>query len=320
VRRRRALLVACATLAAALLVAGCGLGAGKGASDVRLTVTNQFGAQTLGEKQFTGVAGSETVMRLLQRNFMVKTRYGGGFVQSVDGKGGGESAGRPLDWFFYVNGIEAGRGSAATRVRPGDRIWWDRHDWGRAMRVPAVVGSFPEPFLHGIGGKRLPVRIECEETGSEACAEARKRLAAAGIAAGNAVLGGTSAGRLVRVLVGRWPAVRRTPEIQEIEDGPQRSGVFARMDRAGTRLSVLDPTGRPAAALGAGAGLVAATRGKTESGEEGATWVVTGTDDRGVLAAAKALEEGVLGNHFALAIAPDGVGVPLPKVGAGATG
>jgi hypothetical protein len=320
VSRRRAILAACLALAAALVAAGCGLGAGEGASDVRLTVTNQFGAQTLGEKQFADVAGSETVMRLLQRNFKVRTRYGGGFVQSVDGRSGGEVGDRPFDWFFYVNGIEAGRGSAAVRVRPGDRIWWDRHDWGGAMRAPAVVGSFPEPFQHGIDGKRLPVRIECEKTGSAACAEARKRIAAAGIAAGSAVLGGTSAGRVLRVLVGRWPAVRRTPEVQEIEDGPQRSGVFARMDEAGTRLTVLDPTGRRVAMLGAGAGLVAATRGKTETGTEAATWVVTGTDDRGVLAAAGALEEGVLGNHFALAIAPDGVGVPLPKVSGGPAG
>jgi Domain of unknown function (DUF4430) len=320
VSRRLSLLCACLTLAAALLAAGCGLGAGEGASDVRLTVTNQFGSQTLGEKTFSDVAGSETVIRLLERNFKVTTRYGGGFVQSVDGKAGGEAGDRPFDWFYYVNGIEAGKGSAATRVRAGDRIWWDRHDWGYAMRAPAVVGSFPEPFLHGIDGKRLPVRLECEEIGSPACTAAGKRLADAGIAAGNAVLGGTSAGRVLRVLVGRWPAMRRTPELQEIEDGPQTSGVFARMNQAGTRLSVLDPTGGTVDTLGAGAGLVAATRGKTEAGTEAATWVATGTDERGVLAAAQALEEGVLGNHFALAIAPDGVGVPLPKVGGGPAG
>ena len=46
-------------------------------------------------------------MRLLQRKFEVETRYGGGFVQEIDGVGGGREAGRPVDWFFYVNGIEA---------------------------------------------------------------------------------------------------------------------------------------------------------------------------------------------------------------------
>ena len=48
-------------------------------------------------------------MRLLQRNFDVKTRYGGGFVQQIDGVAGGREGGRRVDWFYYVNGIEVRR-------------------------------------------------------------------------------------------------------------------------------------------------------------------------------------------------------------------
>ena len=92
------------------------------------------------------------------------------------------------------------------------------------------------------------------------------------------------------------------------------------MDRAGTRLSVLDAGARTVATLGPGTGLVAATRFEGETGAQGATWVVTGTDERGVLAAADALEEGALGNHFALAISPGGVAVSLPRAGPGAVG
>ena len=47
------------------------------------------------------------------------------------------------------------------------------------------------------------------------------------------------------------------------------------------------------------------------------TWVVTGTDDAGVAAAARAFAAGesALGDKFALAIADDQA-VPLPVVGA----
>jgi hypothetical protein len=100
-------------------------------------------------------------MRVLTRNFDVKTRYGGGFVQQIGGIAGGREGGRRVDWFYYVNGIEASTGANERRVTAGDRIWWDRHDWGAAMRIPAVVGSFPEPFLSGQNGKRLPVRLDC---------------------------------------------------------------------------------------------------------------------------------------------------------------
>jgi len=42
-------------------------------------------------------------------------------------------------------------------------------------------------------------------------------------------------------------------------------------------------------------------------------WIVTGTDARGLLDAANALDEGVLGDRFALATAAD-QGIPLPEV------
>ena len=67
--------------------------------------------------------------------------------------------------------------------------------------------------------------------------------------------------------------------------------------------------------LGPGAGLIAATRPiEQDENLAGATWVVTGTDDAGVLAAARALDEGALQDKFALAIDPQGVAVPLPSV------
>ena len=123
-------------------------------------------------------------MRLLQRKFEVETRYGGGFVQEIDGVGGGRRSGRPVDWFFYVNGIEASTGAAARRLAPGDRVWWDHHDWGAAMRVPAVVGSFPAPFVSSSKGKRVPVRIDCGAGAQRACREVQKRLTDAGAQVG----------------------------------------------------------------------------------------------------------------------------------------
>ena len=64
-------------------------------------------------------------------------------MQSIDGLAKRAQRGRRLDWFYYVNGVEASRGAAATRLHTGDRVWWDRHDWSAAMRIPAVVGLVP---------------------------------------------------------------------------------------------------------------------------------------------------------------------------------
>jgi Domain of unknown function (DUF4430) len=298
-----------ALLLAAVALAGCGLGSGEEQpAGVSLTVSRNFGAEGLGRAKEGKVKGGETVMRLLQRRFDVQTRYGGGFVQEIEGVSGGRRSGRPVDWFYYVNGIEAEQGAAGRRLSAGDRVWWDHHDWGAAMRVPAVVGSFPEPFKSGSDGKRLPVRVDCAADSRRACEEVRTRLELAGVKGGGTATIGQQAGPgVVRIVVGRWADVRRDPTAQRIERGPAVSGVFARFDPAGRRLALLEPRGNVVSTLGAGAGLVAATR----FGDQQPTWVVTGTDDVGVAAAAAAVDEDRLRDHFTLAV-ENGRGVPLP--------
>jgi hypothetical protein len=289
-----------ALLAAALaaLLAGCGPGSGKGADGVSVVVTRDFGVRKVGSARVARTPGSETVMRFLQRKFTVRTRYGGGFVQAIDGLSGGYEGGRQVDWFYYVNGIEADKGAAATKLHAGDRVWWDRHDWGAARGVPAVVGSFPEPFRSGAEGKRLPTQIACTDDAGAACSEAKSRLAAVGVKIASSAFGTGGGTETLRVLVGPWSSLRADPVARRIEQGPGTSGVFATFSGGGRRLTVLDDRGRRGASLGAGGGLVAATRLRDQQ----PTWVVTGTDAAGTLAAARALREGRLRNRFALAV------------------
>jgi hypothetical protein len=132
---------------AALLLAGCGGGGEHGVA--RLWVTRDRGAHVL---LATTVPAGLTAMQALDRKTHVDTRYGGRFVQSIDGLAGSSSARR--DWFYFVNGLEGDRSAAEYRLHPGDVEWWDYRSWSTQMEEPAVVGAFPEPFLHGFGGKR----------------------------------------------------------------------------------------------------------------------------------------------------------------------
>ncbi len=295
--------VALAMALGALALTGCGLGAGPAPSVVHLTVTHDFGAAVMHSLTAPKVSGQETVMSLLMRNATVSTRYSGGFVQSIDGLPGGSERGQPVDWFYYVNGVEAPQGAAATNVHPGDHIWWDRHDWSQTDGVPAVVGSFPEPFLNGLGGKRLPVRVECQVVSGEACRTVTARLRAEGVPAAVAALGsGVGASHTLRVAVAPWTAVQGDPSVQGIERGPRASGVYARFSANGGALTLLDQNGRATRTLAAGAGLIAATR----SGEDAPVWVVTGTDMAGVTVAAGAFAADKLDNRFALAVSARG--------------
>jgi hypothetical protein len=307
-RRGLALLLAAAC---AIAAGGCGLGAGEEQSgEVALTVTRNFGAEEMGEPVTGGVRDGETIMRMLQRDFQVETRYGGGFVQEIDGVAGGREGGRRVDWFYYVNGIEADSGAAARKVVAGDRIWWDHHDWTAAMRVPAVIGSFPEPFLSGAGGKKIPVRLVCLGEAGESCDEVQTRLETAGVKnAGRSVIEQSAGEDVLRILVGTWKDLRQDAAARQLEDGPAASGVFAKPDATGAEIELLDPRGSRVRTLGPGGGLVAATRARHQQ----PTWLVTGTDAVGVAAAAAALSEDELAGRFALAV-EDGRGVSLPIV------
>ena len=286
---RRGTAVVGALLAAALATAGCGLGPGADVGSVQLTVTREYGAAPVLETS-VGAKESDTVMRLLEGEADVSTRYGGGFVHSIDGVAEGEHGGDPYDWFFYVDGVESPVGAADVDVHGGERIWWDYRDWSATNHVPAVVGSWPAPFVHGVGGKAHPVVVECEG-GGKACAMTRAALEGEGVK-----LASGSPKGAIRVLVGTWDRLRSDPAAALIEEGPAESGVYA--DFVGNELVALDQKGAPAENLGPNAGLVAAT-----SRYGGApVWVVTGGTAAAVRRAAGVLEPKVLRDHYAIAI------------------
>jgi hypothetical protein len=290
--------VAVALLAAS--VAGCTIGPDDtGSGAVILTVTRDFGHSRLLHASEPEVPASETVMRLLQRSAKVETRYGGRFVNAINDLRSSGPGGDGRDWFYYVNGIESEVGAAEREIAAGDRVWWDYHDWGAVMRVPAVVGSFPEPFVHGTEGKKFPVRVDCAQDPEEACERLRDRLERAGISPSTTAIGAPAGESVLRFVVGRWEDVRRDAAAHQIEEGPDTSGVFARFRRVGGRysLELLGPDERVAAALGNGSGLVAATRFE----EQQPTWVVSGADDAGLDRAINIVSESVLRDRFAVA-------------------
>ena len=83
-----------------------------------------------------------TAMQALASVAKVGTRYGGRYVQSIDGIEG--SLSKQHDWFYFVNGYKADRSAADYRLHPGDVEWWDYRSWkGSAESIPVVVGSYP---------------------------------------------------------------------------------------------------------------------------------------------------------------------------------
>jgi hypothetical protein len=159
---KRAFFVAALAL---VLLPGCGHER-TGSASATLWVTRDRGATVLAVRT---VPAGLTAMQALDRELDVQTRYGGRFVQSIDGVDG--DASKQRDWFWFLNGIEADRSAADYRLHPGDVEWWDFRAWREQMREPVVVGAFPEPFLHGYAGEVRPVAVRYaagQATGAQA--------------------------------------------------------------------------------------------------------------------------------------------------------
>jgi hypothetical protein len=240
-----------------------------------------------------------TALDVLERRFKVAAGPGQS-VRSIDGL----TAGTGERWRLYVNGVNS---RPRTQIDTGDRLWWDLGD---AQVAPlAVVGSFPEPFRHGLGGKRLPTTVECAGDVAAACAHVAAVLGRAGVPAASQLLGAGSGQDSLTVVVGTWRDISREVAATLIARGPGSSGVFVRFGKRGASLKLLNARGAVATTLKSPAGVIAALarRGSPP------TWLVVGTDAVGVAAAARAFSAARLRDHFALAVS-GGRDLPVPRV------
>ncbi len=153
----------------------------------------------------------------------------------------------------------------------------------------------------------MPVRLECVALKGTACKAIEDRLASYDIPVAKGLLRSSYTQETLRVLVGPWRALREDAGAAAMEDGPQASGVFAEPRGDGRAIALMDARGNVVRTIGAGSGLIAATA----AGEDPPIWVVTGTDEAGIDAAARAFTEATLHNRFAVAV-DGGSPVPLP--------
>jgi hypothetical protein len=247
----------------------------------RLLVTADFGSRQLRAQR---VAPGQTVIAALQGAARVQTSYGGDFVDAIDGLAG--SPARHRGWLYFLNGIEADVGGADVTLHVGDQAWWDYRDWVPYIDVPAVVGAWPEPFVHGYGGKPPDVA-------ADAPLDAALRRAGAHVVTGAASY---------RVLVGADPTLRaRDAAWRRAAADPQATGLTAWI--AEGRVRAYDAgRGRAVTVPGATA-VVAATRTGSASGG-GVVLVVDGVDDAAAAraAAAVAAHPGLLARRYAVCL------------------
>ncbi len=316
VSRLAAVLLALA--AAFFLVRGCAwMPWNRGGTELRarVTVTRSFGRVVLRDRTVELRRGSDA-MRALQEAAEVRTAYGGGFIEAVDGlesaygKGPG-GTGEKLDWFFYVNGQMADVGAAAYQVRDGDWLVFDYHRWDLSPFTPALAGCFPPSFLNGYGGPPRGVGVLYAAGWEEEARELARALEDAG--AGPCVPAEIGEGWIpspgcYEAVLGEWAQLERIPPLAGSFRQAEEAGMFAFF--RGGELLLLDERGGERARYAHAAGLVTCTGPRLG---EGAVLLLSGTDREGVQSALRLFLEGAQSPEPYLALAVAGgerLGVP----------
>lgn len=306
---------------AAGLLTGCGQSDDepKGA---RVLVTTDQGTTSVVDRSDISVEDGEPALEVLQRAAEVTLAADGKTIESIDGA----EATDGRAWAFWVNGVEIRSGSLKTgedinlqqrpvvetpqtaEVHDGDTVWFDLRSDPDVGTPRGVVGTFPEPFLHGFEGQRWPVRVECTEPRSTECRAVRDVLVEYGIPAVSNRLRTSYNPESTRISVGLWTDVREDPAAQLAERGPKASGIYAVPSKDGREISLLDPAGKTVETLGPGTGLIFASRYRDET----PSWAVTGTDMAGLKAAIEAWNADVLSRHYAVVVRDEKVtGLPV---------
>ncbi|SKC45744.1 DUF4430 domain-containing protein [Maledivibacter halophilus] len=253
---------------------------------VDLVVTSDFGHTKIFAKN-VGLVKDEVGMEVLFRNLDIQTAYGGGFVNAINGleskftfNTGAER--KKKDWFYWVNGILAPIGVAEYKPEADDVIWWDYHSWGMTMFIPAVIGSYPQPFKNGFWGENPGTVIMYTKDMKNAAEKLKESLINKGVKEIDispydpTVL---EEPEKYYILLGQWKELSKESEFLQITNKKSKLiGIYSKFED--NKLHSLNFKGKKIESYDKKAGAIYATApgmGRTKP-----IWLVTGIDKDGV--------------------------------------
>lgn len=253
---------------------------------VTLFISRDFGRQSLIQST-ASLADRESVMDLLQSHAQVETKWDGSFVNSIEGlKSDSEGlSGNRNDWFFFINGICADVGAAEYFPQSGDMVWWDYHLWGDmgAMNA-AVIGCYPEPFMHGYRGNTGTTTVMSSASNQSLAGKLQAALKSQGV---KSVTGSLLNNQLLQnrtgpvIALGTWDELKQLPFLAGLNKAYRKTGLSVHFTDKGVEL--LDGRSRVVNESGPGTGIIAATG--SGLGDPKVLWLIVGTDEEGLQSA-----------------------------------
>lgn len=279
----------------------------KTASNVTLLITRDFGRQVLLKKQ-AAINNNSTVIDVLKANSDVITKYDGGYVGSIQGleSQSGGITGDNLDWFYYINGICSDAGAGDYALKPGEYVWWDYHAWKSIGFVnSAVIGCYPEPFIHGYRGKVNGVTVMASAQNAGLAAKLEQTLKKQGTARVNtAELNNSLLEKRTHptIVMGTWSELKHLEWLNQFNNAYRKTGTSVHF--TDNSLELLDYHGNVTRTISGSGGIIAAAGAGL--GDAAPLWIIAGTDENGLQQALEVLVKtpGEISGFYSAAVIP----------------
>jgi len=259
---------------------------------IQLVVTQDSGSEVLYENILSFEDG-ETLCDVMQNTEELSAKWKGSFTHEIMGikKDNGGIGGERKAWFFHVNGLCSDACAPGVGLNDGDVIWYDYHTWvSMSSANSAIVGSYPEPFVHGFRGEVNPSIIMASESHMEMAEALKESMLEIGVL--DVEIKGFDVS-LIRdrigptIVLGEWDEIKGFDYIQALNKSYKKTGLNVRFMEEGIELHRFD--GEHVRTVSENGGIIVATG--TGAGDRNALWLAVGTDLEGLEAVAELLTE-----------------------------
>ncbi|MDD2402584.1 MAG: DUF4430 domain-containing protein [Clostridia bacterium] len=286
---------------------------------IKLILSKNYGSEQLLEQYIEARENLSIMDGLYSLDLDIETAYGGSYVNGIGDlhADNGGFSGERQDWFYYINGIFADMGAFDYYPEEGEVIWWDYHSWKMSKGVPAVIGCYPEPFLHGYDGKVTATTIMYFSDDVELAVELQDALKSKGAkdiklskidttdTTDTTDVTGTidimnvadtinvydtqklSKRKGSVILIGEWDKLKKIPYMKELNEAGIRAGLFIHFTDDSVEL--FDYSGEKVKQISEKAGVITATG--EGNGDDSPLWFITGTDRDGLVEAVQVLAD-----------------------------
>lgn len=228
---------------------------------------------------------SNTLLSQMRGLIEFSTGLGGSFVTQISGEP--RDADSDSYWFLYRNGILSQTGAGDLVPRARDRIWWSYHSWNSSRFIPAVIGSWPEPFVSGIRSDSASYGIVTSSSFIGFSRDLSQMLVREG--ASKPTLQEISSldevpEHGISLWIGLWPDLKNINHLAALYSNGDKTGCFVQLDKEGS-VGLLNYNGQLVKEI-VDAGLIISL--SSNMGQR-IDWVISGTSEDALLRAANLL-------------------------------